>query len=321
MRAAVIGHVEWTRLVGVERVPAAGEITHAHIIWEGPAGGGGVAAVQLARLTGDCTFFTALGDDAVGRRSRRELQRLGVRVESATRAEPTREAVSLVDARGERTTLTFGPRPQPRGGDALPWGQLSGCDIAYFAAGDAAALHEARRAAVLVATTRELATVAAAGVRADALVGSRRDAAECCEDANAAALLVMTDGARGGVFRTRGGERGEYRAAAVPGRVIDSYGVGDSFAAALGFALGSDMPLPEALDLAARCGAACVTWRGPFDGRVDPKRNGRRPPRGRFVPLRGDARPAGTGRSAADGPEPELGEQIAQRELRERAEH
>jgi ribokinase len=267
-RAAVVGHVEWTRLAGVERVPLAGEISHASVVWEGPAGGGAVAAVQLAKLTGDCTFFTALGDDEAGARSLAELRRLGVRVQAAIRAAPTREAVSLVDARGERTTLTLGPRLQPSGDDKLAWSEIADCDVAYFTAGDAGALQKARRAPFLVATSRELAAVLEAGVRVDALVGSAHDPAERC-DAPAAALVVMTDGVRGGSFCMLAGERGSYVAVAPPGPVVDTYGVGDSFAAAVSFALASFAPPPAALGLAARCGAACVANRGPFDGQLD----------------------------------------------------
>ena len=61
MRVAVVGHVEWVQFARVERVPRAGEIVHAHETWDEAAGGGAVAAVQLARLAGGgADFFTAL---------------------------------------------------------------------------------------------------------------------------------------------------------------------------------------------------------------------------------------------------------------------
>ncbi len=63
MRVAVVGHVEWIEFARVERVPRPGEIVHASATWEEPGGGGAVAAVQLAKLAGEATFFTALGDD------------------------------------------------------------------------------------------------------------------------------------------------------------------------------------------------------------------------------------------------------------------
>ena len=67
MRLAVVGHVEWVWFAVVERVPLAGEIAHVQESWEEPAGGGGVAAVQLARMGAEVDFFTALGDDERGR--------------------------------------------------------------------------------------------------------------------------------------------------------------------------------------------------------------------------------------------------------------
>src|SRR3954452_5849248 len=69
MRVAVVGHVEWVEFARVESVPRPGEIAHALETWEEPAGGGAVAAAQLARLAGSCVFFTGVG--ARGRRGRR----------------------------------------------------------------------------------------------------------------------------------------------------------------------------------------------------------------------------------------------------------
>ena len=67
MRVAVVGHVEWIEFARVEHLPAPGEIVHATEGWELPGGGGAVAAVQLARLAGECLFITALADDPLGR--------------------------------------------------------------------------------------------------------------------------------------------------------------------------------------------------------------------------------------------------------------
>src|SRR2546423_15535723 len=83
MKTAVIGHVEWVEFAEVERVPRPGEIVTARKEFFEAAGGGSVAAVQLVRLGGDCTFYTALGDDEIGERSRTRLQEVRVRVEAA----------------------------------------------------------------------------------------------------------------------------------------------------------------------------------------------------------------------------------------------
>jgi ribokinase len=50
--------------------------------------------------------------------------------------------------------------------------------------------------------------------------------------------------------------------------VVDAYGCGDSFAAGLTFALGMGKPAPDALALAAACGAACLTGRGAYAGQL-----------------------------------------------------
>jgi ribokinase len=271
VRTAVVGHVEWVEFGQVDRVPAPGDIVHAADWWEEPGGGGSVAAVQLHKLSGHCTFFTALGKDAVGKRAHLELESLGPVVEVARRTTSTRRAVTLIDPKGERTIVTLGERLEPRADDPLPWDELAGVDAVYFTAGDPGTVHAARRAKVLVATSRILGLLAKTDVPLDALVGSGRDPAERF-DASALPhrpkLLVRTDGANGGAYETAEGRSGTYRAAPLPGPLVDTYGGGDSFAAGLTFGLGAGYSVPDALALAARCGAWCVAGRGPYQGQL-----------------------------------------------------
>jgi ribokinase len=129
MRVAVVGHIEWVEFVRVGSVPLSGQIVHALETWEEPAGGGAVAAAQLARLAGSCSLFTALGSDELGRRSRAELSRLGVEVRAIPETEPTRRAFTYVDDTGERTITVLNEKLRPRGGDSrLPWCELAGLD-------------------------------------------------------------------------------------------------------------------------------------------------------------------------------------------------
>jgi ribokinase len=268
VRFAVVGHTEWVEFVEVERVPLAGEILHSTEAFDEAAGGGAVAAVQLARLAGGAEMITALGDDEIGSRSRERLADLGVRVHAATRDQPTRRALTFLDGNGERTITTIGDRLAPADGDELAWGSLEGTDGVYFTAGDAAALRAARRAKVLVATPRAGPVLGEAGVELDALVFSEDDELE-----RAAAdrleprpgVLVGTRGAQGGRYVTADGTQGEWPAAEVPGSVADTYGCGDSFAAALTYGLGTGQSLEDALALAARAGATCLTGRGPYE--------------------------------------------------------
>ncbi len=267
-RVAVVGHVEWVRFARVSHIPRAGEVVHARDPFEEPAGGGAVAAVQLARLAGASTLCTALAEDDHGRRSAARLSEFGVHVLAASRDEPTRSAVTLVDDSRERTITTFGTRLEPVGTDTqVPWSALAEMDAVYFTAGDLAALRAARAARVLVASPRALHALGH-GVPLDALVLSVEDAIEREEATRVQAdaeLVVLTDGTRGGSYTARSGGSGRWNAAPLPGAPVDSYGCGDSFAAGLTYGLGVGMALPDALALAARCGAVCLTGRGPYE--------------------------------------------------------
>src|SRR5919197_5033287 len=179
MHVGVVGHVEWVEFARVEEVPRPGEIVHALGTWDTAAGGGAVAAVQLVKLAGSAVLFTSFGDDELGRRSRAQLTEQGVKVRAMVDPSPQRRAFCFVDANGERTITVLGEKLRPSGGDTrLPWHELAGADGVFFVSGDADALREARNARVLVATSRELPTLRAAGVRLDALVGSGEDEGE-----------------------------------------------------------------------------------------------------------------------------------------------
>lgn len=244
---------------------------HATEWWEEPAGGGPGAAEQLRKLGARTAFFTALGDDELGHRSVEALTGRGLEVHAVFRDHPTRRAICQVDSEGERTITVLGERLAAKADDALPWDLLSETDAVYFTAGDRGVLREARRAKVLVATARALDVLRAAPVELDALVGSAVDPGETFSETDltiAPRLSVWTDGGRGGHF-IEGTEKGAYEAVPPPGPIVDRYGAGDAFAAGLTYGLGAGLSTPEALTLAARCGAATVTGRGPYEGQLE----------------------------------------------------
>lgn len=267
---AVVGHIEWVDFLRVPRLPSAGEVIAAGDHWTEAAGGGAGAAVTLAQLGGGALLLTALGDDDIAERSLARLCGLGVDVQAAKRPGPTRRAITFVDAHGERTITTVGVRLQPAGGDRLPWERLAEMDAVFFTAGDADALRAARGARVLVATPRA-GDALAAGVRLDALVLSANDAVErelAARYASLADVVVATEGAAGGSYRRRDESGGRWEAVAPPGPIVDTYGCGDSFAAAFTYAIGAGRPIDDALHLAARCGAARAAGPGPYAGRL-----------------------------------------------------
>ncbi len=252
MRCAVVGHVEWVEFARVPRMPAAGTIVRASETSAEPAGGGAVVARQLALLARRCELFTALGRDELGRSAERRLAELGIDVHVQWGGE-TRRAWTHVDEAGERTITVLGEK-------LLPQGPLSlrGYDLVFFVSGRPETLHAAREARFLAATVRELPTLRQAGVPLDLLVGSLNDPGEHYDGSLAATTTVLTDGVNGG---TANGARYD----AVPASaIVDTYGAGDSFAAALAFALARGDALDDSLTLGARAGAAVLGGPGPY---------------------------------------------------------
>ncbi|HZP73684.1 MAG TPA: PfkB family carbohydrate kinase [Gaiellaceae bacterium] len=255
MRCTVVGHVEWVEFARVPRMPAAGEIVHAERVWEEPAGGGAVVARQLALLAGGCTFQTALGDDTLGHASAERLGALGIDLRVEWRDDsPTRRAWTHVDAAGERTITVLGDK-------LLADGPLdvARADLVFFVSGTVAALRAARAARFVAATVRELGTLKAAGVPIDLLVASANDRGEQYDGSLQTRHVALTNGAAGGTLD------GVPYSADDPGTIVDTYGAGDSFAAALAFALARGDPPEEAVVLAAAAGASVIRGAGPYE--------------------------------------------------------
>ena len=169
-------------------------------------------------------LITALGDDDCGRRSLTRLREFAVNV----RAKLVRCAdASRGDARGRsaasaRSQLSASACSRAEARMSLSGSRLTGLDAVYFTAGDEAALRTARAASrVLVASPR--ARPRARARRADRRARAerrRRDRAPARWSAAAreAAIVVLTEGERGGSYRTSSGEHGRFEAATPTGR-------------------------------------------------------------------------------------------------------
>jgi ribokinase len=237
-------------------MPSAGEIVHADRVWHEPAGGGAVVARQLALLAGRCELFTALGDDSLGHQSAERLAELGIDVHVKWGG-ATRRAWTHVDGAGERTITVLGDKLLASG--PLP---LDGYDLVFFVAGEADVLSTARQARFLAGTVRELPTLQKAGVELDLLVASANDPGERYDGSLHVRHVALTNGANGGSLD------GEAYTAAAADRVVDTYGAGDSFAAALAFALARGDDPAFAAELAARAAAAVIAGAGPYEGQL-----------------------------------------------------
>ena len=203
------------RVRRVDGVPPAGGIAHATHEWEAPGGGGAVAAVQLAKFAGSATFFTAIGDDEIGARTRRELAPMGVEVRAAARNDTrSRRALTLIDPAGERTIITLGDRLDPCDGRPVGVGRPRH---------DRRGLRHRRRPRSAGPRSQGLVhggdepdppRALATGVDPDVLVGSARDPSEADRTDRLPwrpRMVVRTEGVRGARSRPPTASRTEGR--------------------------------------------------------------------------------------------------------------
>ncbi|MGH3081339.1 MAG: PfkB family carbohydrate kinase, partial [Gaiellaceae bacterium] len=79
--------------------------------------------------------------------------------------------------------------------------------------------------------------------------------------------VVTTEGRQGGRY-VEGDREGRWEAAPLPGPLADTYGAGDTFAAALALGLGAGRSTDDALAFAARAAAGAMTIPGAGMSRV-----------------------------------------------------
>jgi ribokinase len=259
MRMAVLGHVEHVTLAPVPALPAPGDIVHLDKPVTIAGGGGGVAFFQLAKSDAELHLFTAIGRDDAAHFVHGEVAETGAVIHAALRFVPHTRDLVLVTPGGERTIFVVGRPLHPAHDDRLSWDILASCDGVYFTGEDPETLRYARAAKTLVVTARRARVLAAAGVRADVVVGSRRDPRERSRLADYATpprALVMTDGAAGGTVETAAGVE-PFGAPAVGG-AVGAYGAGDTFAAALTWYTARGLPVLAACQRASAHAAAVL---------------------------------------------------------------
>ena len=268
-RFAVVGHVEWIEFGRFTHVPEPGEIIDAREWFSEAAGSAAVVAVQLAKLSGDVDFFTALGTDERGRRSQERLTELGVRVHAAPRDAMQRWGFVHLTDDGERTISIVGERHAPDGEDDLPWERLDGADACFVSGGDNAAMRQARRARLLVATPRAVESLA--GVQLDALIGSGKDRLEQVDPDTLdppPKLIVTTAGKEGGTWHAGEQRKGSSRPPSCRARSSTRTAPATPSPAGVTYAFGAGYEIDDALKFAARAGAANLTGRGPYAGQL-----------------------------------------------------
>ncbi len=266
LKLAVVGHVEWVTFLTIDKYPQAGEISHGKIYLEEPAGGGAVAAVKMARLTGGSVhFFTALGKDSEGKKSEKRLRELGLKLHISWKNQPTRKGISMIDSKGERAITVIGDRLQASGKDQLPWNELTNFDGVFVTATDSTALKHCRAANILVASPRlGPNALQRSTVKLDAIIGSGLDPDESLKSLDikpSPNVLIATEGSLGGECSPGG----HFEAVHLKSPPIDTYGCGDSFAAGVTTGLSAGWSIEKAISLGSHCGAQCVTNLGPYE--------------------------------------------------------
>ena len=266
LKLAVIGHVEWVTFLKVDKLPLAGEISHAKDCFEEAAGGAAVAAVQMARLINNpVDLITSLGKDNYGEKCYERLTKLGLNLKVAWRKKPTRKGISLISKDGERAITVIGERLVPMASDDLPWDNMKSYDGVFVTATDKEGLRLARKAKFLAATPRTgKNTLKTSKVKMNALIGSGLDPGEKInyeELSPKPDIYIATEGKSGGTVYP---ENYKYKSIKPSSEEIDSYGCGDCFAGAVTTALSAKLNLDQAINIGAYCGAECSTHYGPY---------------------------------------------------------
>mgnify|MGYP001231368563 CR=1 FL=1 len=266
LKLAVVGHVEWVSFVSVKELPTHGSINHALDFLEEPAGGGAVAAVKLSQISGvTVDFFTALGNDSIGKKCYERLSELGLNVSASWKDKPTRKGISLVDKKGDRAITIIGERLQPNSNDNLPWEILNEYDGVFTTATDLKGLILCRKAKILTGTPRiDIEIIKQSNIQLDALIGSGLDSGEKFSKSNFKVLpklIIKTKGEKG----CDAWPLGEFESYKIKDNVVDSYGCGDSFAAGVTLGLAAGFDIKTCISLGSLCGAQNTQYLGPYE--------------------------------------------------------
>ncbi|MGH8675103.1 MAG: adenosine kinase [Burkholderiales bacterium] len=252
---------------------------------------GGSAAntvVGVAELGGRAAYCGKVGDDALGRFYRDDLDAVAVRFEGATTTEPTGTSLVLITPDAQRTMLTcLGASALLDGGDVRP-ASLEGCAYLYvegyllpgestrraaLAAIDAAKERDAKVALTVsdpfvVAQSAKLLWELIAGpvdllfcneLEASALVGTD-DIVECARTLHRRATSVaLTLGPKGSLLMHDGAL---HPVEGVPVKAVDTTGAGDMYAAGILYGLTHGLSWPQAGRLASHAAARVVSVLG-----------------------------------------------------------
>lgn len=266
----VVGSVNVDMVFRVPRLPAPGETVTRGAFARGPGGKGGNQAAAAARLGARTWFVGLVGDDDLGREALRDLEAAGVQALVGTGASHTGVAGIFVDEAGENAiAVASGANAELDGAavrralagvdvdGAVVLANLEIPDAAVLAAAEATeergwpyVLNPAPARAVPDGLLQRCAVVIPNEGEAGALGGP-----ETILDGGAAAVVV-TSGPRGADLHRPG--HAVHHQPGLEVDVVDTTGAGDTFCAAVAWAVAGGRSLEEAVALGAAAGAlAC----------------------------------------------------------------
>lgn len=275
---AVVGGYGVGMTMQSSRLPGPGETLLAGPLDLGPGGKGSNQAVGLARLGARASLLSAIGEDVFGTWGRELWQAEGVRAgHVVTTSEPTMGAFILVDDHGENSILVApGALSALAASDVEPFAEtIRTSDVCLVslelpvevavealrtarAAGVTTILNPAPAVALPHRIWQYVDIVVPNQTEAQAILGRAACGTEAAASLAAltGASVVLTMGGEGAAIVTEG-FTARVPATSVP-QVTDTTGAGDSFSAALAFAVGSGADLTVAARFAAAAGAYCV---------------------------------------------------------------
>ncbi len=279
-RVLCVGIATLDQVFRVGEMPTRPEKYRAHDLVVTSGGTAANAAVAIARLSGRVTLYSALGDDDVGDKIIALLREEGILC-AIERVPGCRSPLSaiIVDAKGERTIISYSDRALPGATDWLPDRLPAGFDAvlgdtrwqegsAHFfrLARDSGvpAILDADRAPLEVPELLSLATHVAfslQGLRDLTGLDDPRAALEAAPVTGS--WTAVTDGANG-VFYRSGSAIAHVPAFAVA--AVDTLGAGDTWHGAFALGLAEGMSEPEAVRFASAAAALKCTRFGGRDG-------------------------------------------------------
>lgn len=284
-RVVVVGSLNVDLVVGVERMPQAGETVFGRTFERHPGGKGLNQAVSAARLGVPVTMVGAVGDDGSGDWLRGVVSQEGIDQSGITTVAGTSgTAVIEVDASGANRIIVISGANEQVSARAVE-DYLTSCPDVGVVLTQGEVPLDAITAAMRVGRARGAQTILnPAPVRdyprelmswVDYLVPNEHEAAlmtgmdvgttvDAVEAANemtrwGAGCVVITRGERGAVWATatNSGQVQAFRVTAV-----DTVAAGDAFCGGLAAGLVQGEPLAEALRWASACGALAATKDG-----------------------------------------------------------